>query len=304
MELRHLRYFVAVAEEQNVTRAAARLHVSQPPLTRQIHDLEGELGVALFERTGRAIKLTDAGRLFLQEARAALSRVEDAVKSVQAAAAKEPCELHVGYAPTPTIEILPVILRAFQKAAAHVRPILHDHSSPEMLAGLREGSLQVGFLMQPPSRARRGLSFAALRKFPIMVAVPPEHPFARRRSVTLKDVLNEPLVAYSRKHYPDYHEFLSRHTGLSSKRLPWAEECDSGSSLITAVESGQGLAITIAPLAAAAGRRLRFVPLSPAPPPGIVGIAWRTKGASALTRQFVEVARGVSDVHHIHELDH
>ncbi len=294
MELRHLRYFVAVAEEQNVTRAAARLHVSQPPLTRQIHDLEHELGVALFERTGKTIKLTDAGRVFLTEARAALQRVADAVKTVQAAAAREQGELHVGYAPSPTIQLLPAVLRAFQKIAPKVRVRLHDHSSPEMLAGLREGRLHAAFMMQPTRPAARGIKFAALRALPIGVVVPPEHPFVRRRAVSLPDVLAEPLVGYSPDQYTDYYEFLERHVGLKSKRVHFAEVCDSGSSLITAVESGKGLALTTDSLAAVAGKRLRFVPITPTPTPGIVGIAWRGEGASALTRQFVEVARNTS----------
>jgi DNA-binding transcriptional LysR family regulator len=295
MELRHLRYFVAVAEEQNVTRAASRLHVSQPPLTRQIRDLEEELGVALFERTGKSIRLTEAGQVFLTEARAALRRVDDAVKTVRAAAAMEQEELHVGYAPTPTIDVLAGILRAFQKIAPRVRVLLHDHSSPEMLAGLREGRLHAAFMMQPTRQAARGVDFAALRTLPIVVAVPPEHPFARRRAVSLKEALAEPLVAYSRQQYPDYHEFLARHVGLKPKRVRFAEECDGGSSLITAVASGRGLAITTEALASAAGRRLRFVPITPTPAPGIVGIAWLAKGTSALTCQFVEVARSVAD---------
>lgn len=295
MELRHLRYFIAVAEEQNVTRAAARLHVSQPPLTRQIRDLEAELGVGLFERTGKSIKLTEAGQVFLAEARAALGRVDDAVKTVQAAAAKGQNELHIGYAPTPTTEVLPAVLRAFQKAAPRVRIFLHDHSSPEMLAGLRERRLHAALMMQPSRQAARGISFAALRTLPILVAVPPDHPIARRRAVALKDILIEPMVAYSRKQYPDYHAFLARHTGLDAKRFRFTEECDSGSSLVAAVASGKGLAITIASLAAVAGRRLRFVPLTPAPAPGIVGVAWFAKGASPLAQQFIEVARTVAD---------
>ncbi len=297
MELRHLRYFIAVAEEQNVTRAAARLHVSQPPLTRQVRDLEDQLGVALFERTGKSIRLTDAGHVFLAEARAALRRVEDAVKTVQAAAATEQGELHIGYAPSPTIEFLPAVLRAFHKAAPRLRVILHDHSSPEMLAGLREGCLHAALMMQPTRQAARGISFAALRTLPIGVVVSPEHPFARRRAVSLQDVLAEPLVGYSRKQYPDYYEFLNRHVGLSSKRVHLAEECDSGSSLIAAVESGKGLAITTTSLAVAAGKRLRFVPITPTPTPGIVGIAWLAKRATAPTRQFVEVARRVAAAH-------
>ena len=97
MGLRHLRYFVAVAEEQNVTRAAARLHVSQPPLSRQIRDLEGGLGVTLFERSARSVRLTEAGRVFLMEARAVLARAEEATQTVKAIASGKRGEIHVGY---------------------------------------------------------------------------------------------------------------------------------------------------------------------------------------------------------------
>lgn len=99
MGLRHLRYFVAVAEEQNVTRAAARLHVSQPPLSRQIRDLEDGLGVTLFERSARSVRLTEAGRVFLMEARAVLARAEEATQTVKAIASGKRGEIHVGYAP-------------------------------------------------------------------------------------------------------------------------------------------------------------------------------------------------------------
>src|SRR3954470_620087 len=105
MELRHLRYFVAVAEEQNVTRAAARLHVSQPPLSRQIRELEDELGVKLFERTARSIEITEAGRIFLQEARAVLQRVDQAIGTLKAVTGGKNRNIHVGYAPSLTVEI-------------------------------------------------------------------------------------------------------------------------------------------------------------------------------------------------------
>src|SRR3954452_4122376 len=100
MELRHLRYFVAAAEEQNITRAAARLHVSQPPLSRQIHDLEHELGVQLFERTAKSIRLTEAGRVFLTEARAVLQRADQAAQTVKAIGSGLSGELNIGYAPS------------------------------------------------------------------------------------------------------------------------------------------------------------------------------------------------------------
>src|SRR5579864_3131494 len=114
MELRHLKYFVAVAEEQNVTRAAARLHVSQPPLSRQMRDLEDELGVSLFEHGPKTIRLTPAGRVFLDEARAVLLRADQAIHAARASSATHQAELEVAYAPTLTVEILPAILRQFQ----------------------------------------------------------------------------------------------------------------------------------------------------------------------------------------------
>src|SRR5204863_10210975 len=112
VELRHLRYFVAVAEAENVLRAATqKLHVSQPAVSRQIRDLEDELGVQLFQRTGKAVSLTDAGRVFLREARAVLERTDEAVKNVRAFAQTGETELHVGYALTPSGHILAAIMR-------------------------------------------------------------------------------------------------------------------------------------------------------------------------------------------------
>src|SRR6201987_953358 len=117
MELRHLRYFVAVAEAENVLRAATqKLHVSQPAVSRQIRDLEDELGVQLFERTGKSVKLTDAGFLFLKEARAVLERTDEAVRNVRAFAQAGETELHVGYSLTPSAQILSSAARAFQRA--------------------------------------------------------------------------------------------------------------------------------------------------------------------------------------------
>ena len=115
VELRHLRYFVAVAEMENVSRAALKLHVSQPALSRQIRDLEDEIGFSLLERTAKSVRLTDAGRAFLDNARALLQNADEAVTKARAVASAEPTELHVGYSPTPTAEILPKTLRHFRR---------------------------------------------------------------------------------------------------------------------------------------------------------------------------------------------
>jgi DNA-binding transcriptional LysR family regulator len=139
MELRHLRYFVAVAEAENVSRAALKLHVSQPALSRQIRDLEEELGFSLLKRSPKSVRLTDAGRLFLSESRAVLLHAQEAVKAARALANGGEGELHVGFAPTLTARILPPTLRAFQAGTAGVRVKLHDLSTEELLAGLRVG---------------------------------------------------------------------------------------------------------------------------------------------------------------------
>src|SRR5438045_9389546 len=127
VELRHLRYFVAVAEAENVLRAATqKLHVSQPAVSRQIRDLEDELGVQLFERTGKAVSLTDAGRVFLREARAVLERTDEAVKNVRDFAHAGEAELHVGYSPTPNGHVLSATMRAFKKEITNSNAKPHD----------------------------------------------------------------------------------------------------------------------------------------------------------------------------------
>src|SRR5674476_1040672 len=114
MELRHLRYFVAVAEEENVSRAALKLHISQPGLSLQIRDLEDEIGFSLLERSAKSVRLTDAGKVFLAESRAVLQHAVDAVKTARTVAMGERGEIHVGYAPSLTVQILPPSLRRFQ----------------------------------------------------------------------------------------------------------------------------------------------------------------------------------------------
>src|SRR5260370_34281035 len=141
MELRHLRYFIAVAEKENMTRAADHLHDSQPPLSRQIRDLEDELDVALFDHGAKAVRLTEAGRVFLNEARAVVERGNEAVHLVKAVAGGKRGEIHVGYVSALTTEMLPRALRLFQEANPYVRVQLHDMSMQEVLQGLSEEKL-------------------------------------------------------------------------------------------------------------------------------------------------------------------
>ena len=290
MELRHLRYFVAAAEQENVTQAALKLHVSQPALSRQLSDLEEELGFPLFERSAKSVRLTEAGKTFLIEARAVLQRADEAVKTARAVATGD-TELHVGYAPSPTVRIMPATLRAFQARYPKVRVRLHDLSTEEMLSGVREGKQHVAFLVRPSQSMLRGLRFEELTRDNMCVAMPPGHALARARSLTLDRVAQEPLVAYSKKDYPEYQDYLNSLFAPIKTKPRIAEEHDGAPSLIAAVESGIGLAIVPQSFSCFTGPRLKLVSLSPAPEPITIGAAWLKSGMTPMAEQFWSSAK-------------
>ena len=294
MELRHLRYFVAVAESENVTRAAERLHVSQPALSRQVRDLEDELGFALLRRTAKAVSLTDAGRSFLVESRAVLQRADEAVKAARAVAVGGCGELHVGYAPSPTVRLLPAALRAFQAELPQVRVKLHDLNTEEMLDGLRRGRLQLAVLVRPTRGMLRGLHFEPLLRDALRLAVAPGHPLAKLRSVPLAVAAAQPFFGFTRKDYPEYYATFEE-VFAPTRALPRiAEEHEGSTSLIAAVEAGGGVALVPQSLACSAGGRLRFLPLRPAPVPLVVGLAWPGERMVPAAELFLRCARAAA----------
>jgi LysR family transcriptional regulator, benzoate and cis,cis-muconate-responsive activator of ben and cat genes len=272
MELRHLRYFTAVAEEQNVTKAAARLRVSQPPLSRQIRDLEEELGVALFKRTAKSIQLTEAGKIFLTEARAILQRTNEAVQTVRAVANVGRGQVRVGYAPSLTVEILPKALKLFEQEHPGTLVALHDCSTEEYGRMLLERKLDVALGVQPAGRMWRGVVFEKLANYPLYCAVAVSHPLARKRTISTAQIKQERLIGYARDEYPEFHVWLReifRPTGFDPVI---AEEHDSVTSLIAAVEAGRGVAIAPSSLRCLAGPRLKLLPIRPSLAPVIMGI--------------------------------
>lgn len=289
MELRHLRYFVAVAGEQNVTRAAARLGVSQPPLSRQMRDLEIDLGVALFDRGANSMKLTEAGALFLGEARAVLQRADEAVDAVRTLATNGPRTLRLGYAPSLTVEILPAALREFERRSPGTKVSLHDLSTEEMLSGLRDKSLQAALMIRSLDTWRNDLRFIELKRYPVCVAVPSSHPMARGRNPPLKGVFTERLIAYTQGDYPEYWHWLA---SLAPGSFHVSEEHDSSTSLIAAVEAGRGIALVPQSFACFAGARVVVRPLAGKPPPFIVGVATAAKGQAGV-ETFVDAVRSV-----------
>jgi DNA-binding transcriptional LysR family regulator len=295
MELRHLKYFVAVAEEQNITRAAARLHVSQPPLSRQIRDLENELGVTLLERTRRAVRLTPAGWAFLEECYAVLKQADQAVRVARAAAGGRRGELKLGYAPGPTQEFLRELLRKLRETDPELRIELRDLTTEEMMSGLRDGKLDAALAVKPQTEALRGIVFEKLREDPLRVVMAREHRLASRRSVAVGELAAEPFVIFSRKEYPEHLEGMREMLGGPSVQLRVAEECDSGMTLFAAIEAGQGISILSRALEPAIGMRLRLIPLRPAPPPTVIGLAYVAKTAGPWAKRVLAAARLVAN---------
>lgn len=291
MELRHLRYFVAVAEEENVSKAALKLHASQPGISRQIRDLEDEIGFPLFERSAKSVRLTAAGKVFFAEAREVLLHANAAVNKAKAVAHGGSGEIHVGYAPSLTVQILPPTLRKFQQEFPQVRVKLHDLSTEEMLEQLRSAKLQVALLVQAGRAALRGLKFQELARYPICVAMAPTHPLAKAKSVLLALVIREPLVAYTRADYPEYHEDLARWLGGIKQRPNIVEEHDGVTSLVAAVEAGRGLALVPGSLSCMVGPRLKLIPLRALKHEVVVGAAWKPEKFSPVAEKFIALAQ-------------
>jgi DNA-binding transcriptional LysR family regulator len=278
MELRHLRYFLVVAESLSFTKAAAQLRIAQPALSRQVQSLEDEIGVDLMKRSPRGVTLTAEGKLFLEEARELLKRAEASMEKVRALARGQYGELHIGYAPSPTVEILPPALAAFQKAFPHVNVLLHDASRRELVDGLQDGTLELAIMPDALNSHTAGIEFEVLRTYPICVTMAPTHPFARLKSIPLEKLAHEPIVGFSRKDYPEYYPFIERLFLPLGVKPRIAVECDSASSLITAVETGRGVALSILAFKIVTGKRLVFRPISGVEDEMPVGIARATNG--------------------------
>jgi len=242
MELRHLRYFQAVAEELNFGRAAKRLNISQPPLSRQIRQLEEELGVVLFERKAAGIELTPAGRTLLEGAREILLKVERLTGRTQRVAKGEIGKLTIGFRETAMYNgVLPAIFHAFRHEHANVELEIIPLPSTEQWAALREGRIDVGFVYNVPQDERL-LVAEDVFEDNFMVAVNEENPLAGCRQLRLRDLADQPFVWFPRTASPRYHDELMaacRTAGFTPQvvqRAPYI-----GGTALTLVSAGVGI---------------------------------------------------------------
>ena len=234
MELRHLRYFVAVAEEGSLTVAAQkRLHTAQPSLSRQIHDLELELGVQLFIRGPRGIQLTPSGRVFLDHARVALLQVEAAAEAARRAAQPARSSFAIGFLTGYEMDWLPAVMGILRPRLASTEVTIHSQDSPDLAAGLIRGKIDLAFLR--PEKSAPGLKFILLRKDPLLAVMPRDHTLTAKRSVRPEDIAGESYVGVSPLRAPTLHATLNdyfRRIGLAIKPDHQAENIAMAVSLV------------------------------------------------------------------------
>jgi len=288
MELRHLRYFVAAAEDENISRAALKLHVSQPGISRQLHDLEDEIGFRLFERRGKTVRLTVAGKIFFSEARDILQRTADAVEKARAGVASR-AEINVGYTPALTMEILPRTLRAFRGSFPGVRVTLRDVFPEEVLPLLHQRKLDIALTLLR-QKLPRELDMRELARYEPCVFVGTTHPLAKSKFVSLNQVASEPVATYTLKDHPGFHKHLKKLFANIGRKPRIGSEHDSGSSLLAAVAAGHEVALLASCVSRMAGPRLKLLKLRPALPPCSIVALWRKDTEEESVKAFIAAA--------------
>ena len=272
MELRQLRYFVAVAETGNISRAAKKIFLTQPALSRQIKGLEEEIGQCLFERQAHSVLLTPVGETCLREARELLQHAEQVLERVRAAG--QGVRLRVGYAPSLASGLLSVAVENFTQTHPGARVELSDLSTAEMLAGLEGDKLDVVVTVGGESKTR-GLEWTPLVRAPWRLAVNRKHPLAGQARVTPAEVAREPLLCFCQRDYPEYWEQITGWLREHGQRPRVAGEYDGTESLMAAVESGLGVAIVTTRTANLFPSRAQFKTLSAAPKPLCIAAGYR-----------------------------
>jgi DNA-binding transcriptional LysR family regulator len=291
LELRHLRYFVAVAEELHFGRAAARLRIAQPPLSQQIRRLETSLGVELLRRTRRRVELTEAGRLLLEGARPLIAQAEALERAMGRAARGDIGRLGVGFVGSVTQDVLPTLLRGFRDRHPEVVVTLSELSTLEQIEALRERRIGAGLLRPPVGDP--AVATMPLLEEPLVAALPDFHRLARRRTVSISALADEPFVLIGREVNPAFHDDVvsaCRAAGFSPDVVQEAGEMQTIMSVVAA-----GIGVSLVPASVERLRRegdgVAYRPLRPSSVRLVVALAWRPADADPVVENLVGVAR-------------
>jgi DNA-binding transcriptional LysR family regulator len=294
MELRHLRYFVAVAEELHFGRAAERLHIAQPPLSRQIRDLERELGTPLFTRDARGVELTPAGRAFLPEARLTLAQAERAQRTAQRAARGETGRLRVGFVDAATYSgILPDVLAFFRMHLPSIGLSLLEMDLPQQADALRDGRIDLGIVHNPPADAERWLRVETVFHDPLIAALPRGHGLASQKRLSLSDLADEAFVLFPRPVAPMlYDDVIARcRAAQFSPRI--VQEAVGWHTVVSLVSAGIGIALVPQSLGAQRQVGVVFRPVSDLRTEMQLSAIWKRDERSPVRERFLTTLKTV-----------
>jgi DNA-binding transcriptional LysR family regulator len=286
MELRHLRYFVAVAEELHFRRAAERLHMSQPPLSQQIRALEQDVGATLLVRNQRRVELTAAGAAYYARARDILDAVEDAAREARRVQRGEVGRLDVGFVGSSLYSIVPELLRGFRAQYPDVGLRLRELGTTEQLRRLEDGRLDIGFLRPPGERP--GLTIETVLREPLAVALPDEHALAARSEVRVEDLAGEPLVLMTRAGAPGLRDVLAPIADALGEEAI-VQEVAEMQTLIGLVAAGVGVSLVPGSVSALARSGVVYRPLAGVTPRVPLAAAWRTGDDSPALAAFLDL---------------
>ncbi|CAB5033928.1 MAG: LysR family transcriptional regulator [Actinobacteria bacterium] len=292
MEIRQLRYFIAVAEDLSFTRASRRIHVSQPPLSRQISKLEAELGIALLSRDSRRVGLTEAGRVFFQHARTILNNIEAATVMAKRAAQGKIGRLAMGFGGSASLSLMPAILRKFRHRYPAVEVVLEQLTMLERLEALRNRSIDIGFVLLPFGDPL--FTTELMMRSPLVLAVPADHALGQQSQVRLKQAEPFDFVAFPRTGSVGYYRHVTdicRRAGFVPRIV---RETAPMESVVGLVASGLGIAIV-----PAMARRLQienvvYVPIKDRGAHMDFAFAWNKDDRAPTLRAFLEIAREVA----------
>ena len=287
MELRHLRYFVAVAEELHFTRAALRLNMAQPPLSQQIRALEEQLGVQLFLRTRRSVALTDAGQALLVRAREMLAAAQSLPGELQRVARGEVGLLRIGFSSTlPLTKVLRDVVADHRRTHPDVALNLREMHSQQQFDGLLRGELDVGLVRYNES-APEGIRLVVLRRDPLRLVVPARHRFARRKSVAIAECRDEAFIGFPGDAGTGTGPLLKRLCAQAGFEPRIAQEAREATTQIGLVAAGLGIAVLPGPLEAVRIEGVHDVALEDAGALLAMSVATRADEASERVLQFV-----------------
>ena len=292
MELRHLRYFLAVAEERNFTRAAGRLNIAQSPLSQQIRQLERDVGTELFTRTTRSVALTYAGEVFLQHARTLLVDADAAADDARKAAAGQLGSLSIGFTGSATYELLPTLVRAYADRYPGVTLEVHsDMVTPRQTEQLLDGRLSVGVLRPPVTDP--GLAVETIRHEPVVAILASRHPATVHRSIDLADLRDEWFISYP-SNPPSTMYSIMRSACETAGFTPRIRQTVADSAaLVALVAADMGIALVPASLRHLHINGATFRPIGTPALTTDLALAYRETDVSPLVRRFIDTARTV-----------